>query len=104
MPAETHSHASGAHDPSVVGALVVDRLAEILGRDIDDVRPEARLRDDLDADDLSLLDLFDAIEDELGERTVGIQLEDDDLSDLVTVADVVEYVVNVVNVVERQQQ
>ena len=49
MPAETHSHGSAAHDPSVVGALVVDRLAELLGRDIDDVRPEARLRDDLDA-------------------------------------------------------
>ena len=96
MPAETHSHGSAAHDPAVVGALVVDRLAELLGRDIDDVRPEARLRDDLDADDLALLDLFDAIEDELGERTVGIRLEDDDLSELVTVADVVEYVVNIV--------
>ena len=96
MPAETHSHGSAAHDPVVVGALVVDRLAELLGRDIDDVRPKARLRDDLDADDLALLDLFDAIEDELGERTVGIRLEDDDLSELVTVADVVEYVVNIV--------
>ncbi len=101
MPAETHSHGASGFDSVAVGALVVDRLAELLGRDIDDVRPEARLRDDLDADDLALLDLFDTIEDELGERTVGIQLEDDDLGELVTVADVVEYVVNVI---ERQQR
>ena len=41
-------------------------------------------------------DLFDVIEDELGERTVGFRLDDDDLVDLVTVADIIEYVTNIV--------
>ncbi len=95
MPAETHSHGLGAHEPDVIGALVVDRLAELLGRDVDDVRVESRLREDLDADELVVLDLFDVIEDELGERTVGFRLDDDDMGDLVTVGDVIEYVTNV---------
>ena len=95
MPAETHSH--GAPDePQAIADLVVERLSELLDRDPDDIRPEARLRDDLDADDLVVLDLFDVIEDELGERTGGFRLDDDDLVDLVTVADIIEYVTNIV--------
>ena len=95
MPAETHSHGD-ANEPRAIAALVVERLAELLDRDPDDIRPESRLRDDLDADDLVVLDLFDVIEDELGERTVGFRLDDDDLIDLVTVGDVIEYVTNIV--------
>lgn len=95
MPAETHSHGD-PNEPQAIAALVVERLAELLDVDVDDVRPENRLRDDLDADDLVVLDLFEIIEDELGERTVGFRLNDDDLVDLVTVADVIEYVTNVV--------
>ncbi len=96
MPAETHSHGIESHAAQSIASLVIDRLAELLGRDVDDIRPEAQLREDLDADDLVILDLFDAIEDEVGERTVGFQLDDDELNELQTVADVVEYITNVV--------
>jgi acyl carrier protein len=91
MPAETHSH-RGELDPSDVRALVVERLAEVLDRDPDDLRDELTLRDDLDADDFALIDAFDAIEDELGERTIGFRLDDDELADLTTVGDLVDTV------------
>ena len=93
MPAETHSH-GGPLDPLDIRGLVVDRLAELLGCDPDDIRLEARLRDDLDVDDLLVLDLVEAIEDEVGERTVGFRVDDDDLGEFETVADLVDYVVH----------
>ncbi len=91
MPAETHSH-RGELDADGVRAIVLDRLSELLGRDPDDLRGEARLREDLDADDFALIDVFDSIEDELGERTVGFRLDDDELAELATVDDIVDCV------------
>src|SRR5690349_1241973 len=92
MPAETHSHRSPvARDE--VSRLVRERLAEILELDEDAVRASARLRDDLHADDFALIEWAEAIEDELGERTVGFRLDDDDLAELDTVADAVDCVV-----------
>ena len=91
MPAETHSH-SGDFAPDDVRAVVLDRLAELLGIDPDDLEPSARLREDLDADDFVMIDLFDAVEDELGERTIGFRLDDDELAELLTVGDVVDCV------------
>ena len=49
--------------------------------------------DDLDADSLALIELVEALEEELGERTVGFRIEDEDLEDLKTVRDAVDYVV-----------
>jgi ribonuclease-3 len=92
MPAETHSRRSPvARDE--VSRLVRERLAEILELDDDDVRADARLRDDLHADDFALIEWAEAIEDELGERTVGFRLDDDDLAELDTVADAIDCVV-----------
>ena len=51
-------------------------------------------RDDLDADSLALIELVEALEEELGERTVGFRIDDDDLEDLKTVRDAVDYVVS----------
>ena len=48
--------------------------------------------DDLDADSLALIELVEALEEELGERTVGFRIEDEDLEDLKTVRDAVDYV------------
>jgi ribonuclease-3 len=92
MPAETHSHRSPvARDE--VSRLVRERLAEILEVDDDAVRADARLRDDLHADDFALIEWAEAIEDELGERTIGFKLADDDLAELDTVADAIDCVV-----------
>jgi len=46
----------------------------------------------LDADSLALIELVEALEEELGERSVGFRIEDEDLVDLKTVRDAVDYV------------
>ena len=90
-PAETHSH-RGAVDRDDVARIVCEQLAEILDVDPDNVVLDARLREDLDVDDYALLDLVEAVESELGERSVGLRIDDDDLAELVTVNDAVECV------------
>ncbi len=71
MPAETHSH-RGPVDRAELERIVREQLAEILEVDVDAVVPDARLRDDLDADDYALIELVEAVEGELGERMVGL--------------------------------
>src|SRR6185295_20148577 len=92
MPAETHSRRSPV-DRDEVATLVRERLAEILEIDEGAVVPFARLRDDLHADDFALIEWAETLEDELGERTVGFRLDDDDLVELDTVSDAIECVV-----------
>ena len=46
----------------------------------------------IDADSLALIELVEALEEELGERTVGFRIDDEDLEDLRTVRDAVDYV------------
>ncbi|HVJ95398.1 MAG TPA: phosphopantetheine-binding protein [Acidimicrobiia bacterium] len=92
MPAETHSHL-GPVGPEDVERLVRDQLVEILGIDPDAITLDTRLREDLDADDFAVIDLVEGVVAELGERTVGLKIDDDDLVDLQTVRDAVECVV-----------
>jgi acyl carrier protein len=91
MPAETHSNLGplGADD---VERVVREQLAEILGVDPDVVTLDSRLREDLDADDFAVLDLVEGVIAELGERTVGFTIDDDDLVELRTVRDAVDCV------------
>ena len=72
MPAETHVERSPI-GPDDVFRIVRERLAEILEVDDDRDHARLRLRDDLDADSLALIELVEALEEELGERTVGLQ-------------------------------
>ncbi len=91
MPAETHV----AHQPlgpDDVLRILRERLAEILEIDEARVTREARFADDLEADSLALIELVESLEQELGERTVGFSIDDDDLADLKTVRDSVDYV------------
>ena len=76
----------------VVG-IIRDRLAEILEIEPSSVGEGDSFQDDLDADSLALIELVEAIEEELGERGSDIRIEDDDLEDLKTVRDAVDYVV-----------
>jgi len=91
VPAETHSHGGPIGREDVV-RIVCEQLAEILGIEVDAITLDARLRDDLDLDDYALLDLVEAVEHELGERSVGLTLDDDDLGEIETVADAVDCV------------
>ena len=89
MPAETHSH-RGPIGADEVERIVRDQLVEILGADPDSISPDTRLRDDLDADDFAVIDLIEAVEAELGDRSVGLTIDDDDLVELKTVRDAVD--------------
>jgi acyl carrier protein len=91
VPAETHSHL-GPVGPEDVERLVRDQLVELLGNDPDAITHDTRLREDLDADDFAVIDLVEGVVSELGERSVGLTIDDDDLVDLRTVRDAVECV------------
>ncbi len=91
MPAETHVE-QGPIDRQEIVDLVRDRLADILEIDPSSIHEGDSFADDLDADSLALIELVEALEEELGERTVGFRIEDEDLEDLKTVRDAVDYV------------
>ena len=91
MPAETHVE-QGPLDRDGVFELIRDRLADILEIDPSGIKEGDSFVDDLDADSLALIELVEAIEEEVGERTVGFRIEDEDLEDLKTVRDAVDYV------------
>ena len=91
MPAETHSH-RGPIDRGEVERIVREQLSEILEIEPAAVTPDARLREDLDADDYALIELVEAVEAELGERMVGLAIDDEDLAEWHTVRDAIESV------------
>ena len=73
--------------------LIQDSLAEILEIEPDKISEGDSFADDLDADSLALIELVEALEEELSERSVGFRIEDEDLEDLKVVRDAVDYVV-----------
>jgi acyl carrier protein len=92
VPAETHVEKGplGRHE---VFELVRDQLADILEIEPGSISESSSFAEDLDADSLALIELVEGLEEELGERTVGFRIEDEDLEDLRTVRDAVDYVV-----------
>ena len=92
MPAETHV-ARGPIGPDEVFRVLRERLAEILEIDEDRITLASNFTEDLGADSLALIELVEALEEELGERTVGFSIDDEDLGDLHTVQEAVDYVV-----------
>jgi len=91
VPAETHVE-RGPMDRQAVFELIRDRLSDILEIDPGQITEAASFADDLDADSLALIELVEALEEELGERSVGFRIDDEDLEDLKTVRDAVDYV------------
>ncbi len=91
MPSETHVQ-QGPISREEVLRIVVERLAEILEIDAGTISEEQSFAEDLRADSLALIELVEVLEDEFGERSVGFRIEDEDLEDLVTVRDAVDYV------------
>lgn len=92
MPAETEIEQNPLGRDEILG-IVRDRLAEILEIEPDSIAEGDSFQDDLDADSLALIEFVEAIEEELGERSIELRIEDDDLEDLKTVRDSVDYVV-----------
>lgn len=91
MPAETHSQQAPMTRQEVF-ELIRDRLVDILEIEASEVHEGDSFAEDLDADSLALIELVEALEEEIGERTVGFRIEDEDLEDLKTVRDAVDYV------------
>jgi acyl carrier protein len=92
VPAETHVE-KGPLGRLEVFELVRDQLADILEIEPGSISESSSFAEDLDADSLALIELVEGLEEELGERTVGFRIEDEDLEDLRTVRDAVDYVV-----------
>ncbi|CAB4362547.1 MAG: acyl carrier protein [Actinobacteria bacterium] len=91
MPAETHVE-QGPLDREGVFEIVRANLADILEIDPTTISEGQSFADDLDADSLALIELVEALEEDLAERSVGFRIEDEDLVDLKTVRDAVDYV------------
>ena len=72
--------------------IIRERLADILEIDEAKITLEVSF-EDLSADSLALIELVEAIEAELATRAEGFRIEDEDLADLRTVRDAVDYVV-----------
>jgi acyl carrier protein len=91
VPAETHVE-RGPLDRNAVLEVVRASLADILEIDPGSISEGQSFADDLDADSLALIELVEALEEEFADRSVGFRIEDEDLVDLKTVRDAVDYV------------
>jgi acyl carrier protein len=91
VPAETHVE-RGPISRQEIFELVRDRLADILEIDPSSISEGDSFADDLEADSLALIELVEALEEELAERSVGFRIDDEDLEDLKSVRDAVDYV------------
>ncbi len=73
--------------------IIRERLADILEIEESRITLEASFAEDLSADSLALIELVEAIEQELEDRAEGFRIEDEDLAELRTGRDAVDYVV-----------
>jgi acyl carrier protein len=81
-----------AIDRAGVFAIVRDQLSEILEIDPGSISEGQSFVDDLDADSLALIELVEALEEELSDVVADFRIDDEDLQDLKTVRDAVDYV------------
>ena len=72
--------------------IVRDRLADILEIDPSAIGEGQSFVDDLEADSLALIELVEALEEALSNRIADFRIDDEDLEDLKTVRDAVDYV------------
>ena len=72
---------------STIEQRVNSILAEQLGVESDVLTPEANLVDDLGADSLDVVELVMALEEEF-----GVEIPDEEVENIRTIADVVQYI------------
>lgn len=92
MPADTDAQA-GQIDRAEVLRVIKDQLADILEIDQSTINEGDSFTEDLHLGSLELIELVEAIEEEFGERSAGFRIEDEDLEDLKSVRDAVDYVI-----------
>lgn len=93
VPPETDAPA-GQIDRDEVLRVIKEQLADILERDPSTINEGDSFAEDLHLGSLELIELVEAIEEEFGERSDGFRVEDEDLEDLKSVRDAVDYVVS----------
>ena len=71
---------------------IQNHLADILEIDPSSVNISYSFNDDLSADSLALIELVEAMEDEFSTPSNSFRIEDEDLEDLKTVSDAVDYI------------
>ncbi|NOX31062.1 MAG: acyl carrier protein [Actinobacteria bacterium] len=91
MPAETHVEQSPISRQEIF-EIVRDQLADILEMEGSQISESSSFADDLEADSLALIELVEGLEEEMSERSVGFRIDDEDLEELKTVRDAVDYV------------
>ena len=74
-------------DKGAITDKVKDLIAQSLGVNVDDVRPQASFIDDLGADSLDIVELVMLIEKEF-----NIEIPDDDAEKISTVQDSIDYI------------
>lgn len=70
-----------------IAERVTGIVVDVLGVDVDRVTPEARFREDLEADSLDLVELIMQFEEEFGG-----EISDEDAQKIETVGQAVEYI------------
>lgn len=80
-------------DRNSVLHVVTTQLADILEIDSSTIAEGQSFADDLGADSIALIELVDALEQEFSKTLPDFQFDDDDLVNLRTVADAVDYIV-----------
>jgi acyl carrier protein len=78
-------------DRDSVLATVCRHLAEILEIDAATISDSQKFADDLGADSIALIELVDSLEQEYA----GLEFNDDELGDLKTVGNAVDYIIRV---------
>jgi acyl carrier protein len=82
---------------SEIFELVRSQLAEILEIDPNQIQENSAFVEDLNADSLALIELVEALEAELAPKAPGFRINDEDLEDLLTVRDSVDYIFEKIN-------
>jgi acyl carrier protein len=77
--------------PQVLDLIRV-QLADILEIDPGRISEGSSFSEDLNADSLALIELVEALEEALGDQVEDFRIDDEDLEDLKTVRDAVDYV------------
>ena len=79
--------------------MVLDKIIEIIAMqfnvDQDEITKETSFKDTLNADSLDLVELIMALEDEF-----GLEVEDEEVDEIKTVGDAVEYITNKLQIEE----
>lgn len=85
-------------DRNQVFEIIRDHLADILEIDPSVISETSSFTEDLNADSLALIELVEAIEEEFSSQGNQFRIEDEDLEELKTVRDSVDYVVEKLNI------